>query len=127
MEQFCYASEIDIVNEIEQLQGDLSDARSNETSLRQGYKSDTHFVDELRQSLRELSHNLAQEEQALADIYEKITEQEALRAELLSAKLKVAKTSSAATLLSGVSFATCPACGTKTNNPKWGRAEIRVK
>ena len=124
LEQFGYFSEIDIVNEIEQLQRDLSDARSSETSLRQGYRSDTHFVDELRQSLRELSHNLAKEEQALADIYEKITEQEALRAELLSAKLKVAKTSSATTLLSGVSFATCPACGTKTNNPKYTEEDL---
>lgn len=119
LQQFGYASEADIINEIEQAHQEFSEARSEEASIRQGYMSDTHFVDELRQSLRNLSNELAQEEQTLADLNEKITEQESLKAELLSAKLKVARASSATTLLSGVSFNSCPACGTRINNPSY--------
>lgn len=119
LQRFGYASETDIFNEIEQAQREFSEAHSEEVSIRQGYTSDTHFVDELRQSLRSLSNELAQEEQALADLHEKIAEQESLKSELLSAKLKVARASSAATLLSGVSFESCPACGTKIDNPSY--------
>lgn len=119
LQRFGYASETDIANEIEQAQQELSETRSEETSVRQGYMSDTHFVDELRHSLRNLSNELNKEEQALADLHEKITEQESLKAELLSAKLKVARAHSAATLLSGVSFDSCPACGTKIDNPSY--------
>ncbi|KGF73983.1 hypothetical protein DO97_00095 [Neosynechococcus sphagnicola sy1] len=119
LQRFGYASETDIANEMDQAQLELSEARSEETSIRQGYKSDTHFVDELRQSLRKLSNELDQEEQALADLHEKITEQESLKAELLSAKLKVARANSAVTLLSGVSFESCPSCGTRIDNPSY--------
>lgn len=120
--QFGYRSETDISNEVEHVQQELSEARSEETSIRQGYMSDTHFVDELRQSLRKLSNQLAQEEQALVDLHEKVNQQEALRAELLSAKLKVVRANSATTLLSGVSFESCPACGTSVDQPSY-RAE----
>lgn len=119
LQRFGYASETDIANEVEQAQLELYEARSEETSVRQGYMSDTHFVDELRQLLRTLSNELAQEEQALADLHEKIAEQESLKAELLSAKLKVARANSAATLLSGVSFESCPSCGTRIDNPSY--------
>jgi hypothetical protein len=119
LQRFGYASQTDISNEIEQAQRELDEARSEEASVRQGYMSDTHFVDELRQLLRNFSNELSQEEQVLTDLHEKISEQESLKAELLSAKLKVARANSAATLLSGVSFESCPSCGTRVNNPSY--------
>jgi len=117
--KFGYGSESEVASEIEQTERELSEVRAEETSIRQGYMADTHFVDELRQSLRSLSNQLAREEQALVDLHEKITEQESLKAELLSAKLKVARATSATTLLSGVSFDSCPACGTHVDNPSY--------
>lgn len=117
LEQFGYGSETEIRNEIEQIQQELSEAKSAQSSVRQGYMADTHFADELRHRLRQLSHFLADEEQALEDLSEKINEREALKAELISAKLKVSRANSAVTLLSGVSFESCPACGTSTEQP----------
>jgi AAA domain len=119
IQEFGYASESDISQETQAIEQEVSEFYSLQTSLRQGYIVNTHFVDELRQSLRNLSNCLAQEEQTLTDLYSEIEEKEALRADLLSAKLKVARSSSANALLSGVAFDSCPACGTKVNNPSY--------
>jgi hypothetical protein len=79
-------------------------------------------VKQLRVFLEEFGYALESDvakEIALADLKERIAEQEALKAELLSAKFKLARSESASSVLSGVSFEYCPACGAdiKQSNP----------
>ncbi len=71
-----------------------------------------HPTDELRSRIRDLGNVLESQEVALKDLVERISEQEALRAELTSAKMKLGRSVAASSLLSGVRFQSCPACGT---------------
>lgn len=119
LEEFGYDSEADVSHETQAIEQEMSEFYSLQTSLRHGYMTNTHFVEDLRQSLRDLSNRLAQEAQTLTDLYSQIEEKKALKADLLSAKMKVARSGSANALLSGVAFDSCPACGTKVNNPNY--------
>lgn len=116
LQQFGYGSEAEIIGEIETTKEKLVAAKSELSELRQGHMANTHFADELRARLRDLSNRLGQEEQALKDLERRIEEQESLRAELLSAKFKLARKESASAVLSGVVFEFCPACGTRVES-----------
>lgn len=109
---FGLDGEVEVRSTIQNLGKDIQDLDSRRETLRTEYFARTHFADDLRQELRNLSQRLGQEELSLADLDERIREQEALKAELLSAKFKLAKTESAASVLSGVAFERCPSCGT---------------
>jgi hypothetical protein len=112
LQEFGYSSEGELRAEIDQTLSQLESARAAEISLRNVHTSQTHFADELRKRLRTLSQALGREEQTAADLSEKIREQDALRAELLSTKFKLTKANSASAVLSGVKFEFCPMCGT---------------
>lgn len=121
LNQFVYGSELDIMKEIEEVNRTLEQIEQEQRNLREEYNSGTHFVDELRDELRHLSKKLNDEKIILADLQEKREEQEALKAELLSAKFKLAQVKSADSILSGILFEYCPACGTEideTSHPK---------
>jgi uncharacterized Zn finger protein (UPF0148 family) len=114
--EFGYSKVSDVTAEILKIENELEIARKELTVIRTNYQSTTHFADDLRQSLRELSERLNAEKQAMGDIEERIREQEALRAELISAKFKLSRAETATNLLSGVSFEFCPACGSKIDS-----------
>jgi hypothetical protein len=111
LEQVSYGSEDRVRSEIEWAQQALALANAQLVELRDGFGELTHFADELRGVLRDLSERLAYEEQALRDLEYRIRQQESLRAELYSAKFKLARTESAVSILSGVQFDHCPQCG----------------
>lgn len=113
LKEFDYDSESKISDEIQSVMIELRKAKSESLRLREGYIENTHFTDRLRKKLQFLGENLAHEEQTLADLRERIAEQNSLRAELLSAKFKLARVKSASAILSGVSFEFCPSCGMK--------------
>lgn len=75
------------------------------------YLNKTHFVDEQRVLLRQLSDTLEQERETLEDLDFRLTEQRELRSELLSMKFKVARADRARTVLAGSAFENCPQCG----------------
>lgn len=102
----------DIKKQTEVTETELAEVRQSEEVLRHSHSQDTHFVDRLRTELRQLSDELNEEEQALGDLVERVEQQEALKAELLTTKFKLARTGTAATILTGVKFNHCPACGT---------------
>lgn len=116
LQEFGYASELEISNQIGSTQIELRNAYTEESLLREYPTEGTHFADELRNRLRGLEKELANEEQTLWDMNERIAEQEALRAELLSTKSKLARAESASSILSGVTFESCPSCGRSLNN-----------
>lgn len=113
LKEFDYDSESKISDEIQSVMIELRKAKSESLRLREGYIENTHFTDRLRKKLQSLGESLASQEQILIDLKERIAKQEALRAELLSAKFKLARVKSASAILSGVSFEFCPSCGMK--------------
>jgi hypothetical protein len=117
LSEFGYSKVADVTDEILHIEKELEIAKNDLGTIRINFHSSTHFVDNLRQSLRELSERLNSEKQAEIDIDEKIKEQAALQSELISAKFKLSRAESATNILSGVIFEYCPACGSKVSRP----------
>ncbi|MEX2120219.1 MAG: AAA family ATPase [Pirellulales bacterium] len=111
--QFGFGTEADVQAEISEVSADRDRAVQEQGRLREGVVPEAHPVDGLRNELRRLSQELGREEQVLLDLQNRVSEQEALRAELVSAKFKLARTEAASSVLSGVQFEMCPACGTR--------------
>jgi rubrerythrin len=124
LQELGYGSESKITDEIRDATEELRKAKSEQLKLRKGYVENTHFADRLRKQLRALSVRLAREEQALTDLNERIDEQKTLKAELLSAKFKLARAKSASTVLSGVSFEFCPLCGMEIGTANQDDADV---
>ncbi|MBW4576360.1 MAG: AAA family ATPase [Aphanothece sp. CMT-3BRIN-NPC111] len=119
LKQLNYASESELFIQRDSVIGQLALARSEQLMLREEYTIETHFADELREQLRHLSQQLHDEKQALIDLEERMKEERALKAELVSAKFKLAQVESASSILYGVFFECCPACRTPTNAPSY--------
>lgn len=113
LKDFGFGVEMDVLEEDAKIDTEIHEIQQRLTIIREQHKTETHFADELRGKLRELSESLANEEEALNDLYGRIAEQETLKAELLTAKFKLARSESASAILTGVRFECCPSCGTK--------------
>jgi len=113
LEQFGYSSDSAITGNIEQARKSLQLDMANLQKIQEGYTQETHFADRLRDQLRKLGDQLSMEEQVLNDLNKRIEEQESLKAEILTAKAKLARSESARNVLAGLSFENCPACGIK--------------
>lgn len=101
-----------------QIGTELEKARARAEELRRflgddatTYLHNTHFVDEQRVLLRQLSDTLERERETLEDLDFRLAEQRELRSELLSMKFKVARADRARTVLAGSAFENCPQCG----------------
>jgi len=79
--------------------------------LKAGYQPEARIADEDRVRFRELSAAIARTEEAITDLRSRIAEQESLESELISLKFKATRTEAAHTVLDGVEFEICPACG----------------
>jgi rubrerythrin len=113
LKEFNYDTETEIRKQIDKLKSELEEARSEQLQIREGYMKETHFADELRDTLRESNKNLNREEQVLSDLKERIDEQKTLKAELITTKFKLIKATNASLFMSGVKFKHCPFCGTE--------------
>ncbi len=119
LQQYAGGLEREVNEQMEATQRRLASSKQELAELHRRYEIETHFADDLRRQLRQLGNKLAKEEQALEDLEERISEQVELRAELLSARFKLARAESASSVLSGVEFLYCPACGAdlQTDHP----------
>ena len=104
-------NELEISERIEHATTELQDLESEFVELRQNYASQTHFVDQLRNDLRQLETKLDIEKRTLEDLNERIEGQESLKAELISSKIKLARGEASNEILGGVTFSSCPSCG----------------
>jgi hypothetical protein len=75
-------------------------------------EADTHFSDDLRTELRSLANRIEAETEAVANGERILSEEMALRGELISAKFKLHRMSSATVILGAVEYTACPRCGT---------------
>jgi hypothetical protein len=71
----------------------------------------THPSEKLRAELRALERELAERQTALVDTDERIARDDRLRAELITAQLKLDRSTVAVEVLSDVRYAHCPQCG----------------
>lgn len=123
LEDFGYGVESEIFEEIRKVEVELYEAENEQKIIRNEFKEDTHFVDEIRSQLRTLSNEISNQKGIVVDLEERISEQEALKSELLSTKFKLAKAKTASNILSGVNFEYCPLCGCDLDNESTSDAE----
>ena len=72
LRKFQLGSDIGIDEQYREIEGELTLARSKRRKTEMNHASNTHVVDPLRRTLRELAGRLAREEEALADLAERI-------------------------------------------------------
>lgn len=80
--------------------------------LQESQEADTHFSDDLRGELRTLAGKIELMTEAIANLERILAEETALRGELISAKFKLHRMSSATAILGSVEYTACPRCGT---------------
>jgi hypothetical protein len=109
--RFGFESEAQIQAEINNVQAQIVSLEEGLEWSKRTYLHRTHFVDEQRDRLRELSNQLQTEREALSDIDQHLEQQRELRAELISMKFKTARADRAKAVLEGSVFDHCPNCG----------------
>lgn len=112
MERFSLGSEHDFSVELQSLEEEFAKASARRTELYLTRSVDIHPTDTLRQDLRDLSKEINDLQQALSDSKDAIAEQQALRAELITTKIKSNRITQSSRILEGVMFERCPECGT---------------
>lgn len=86
----------------------------------------THPTDDLRDDLRRLGGEVETIRQAITECRESMTEQKALRAELITAKTKAARADQAVRVLEGVRYQRCPECGADLSDRPDGDERCRL-
>ncbi|MEZ6138968.1 MAG: hypothetical protein R3B84_00215 [Zavarzinella sp.] len=116
LQEVGYETEMDVEADITETTRQFEGAKRHQAELQATYHAETHFADTLRNRLRDQSAQLGMEEQALADLKVRLSEFELLKGELLTARHKLSRAATAATVLSDVAFESCPQCGTKVTS-----------
>ena len=80
--------------------------------LQLSHEATTHFTDDLRAQLRELSREIGAAN-GLSEGGRLLAQETALRGEIISAKIKLNRLSSATIVLGSVDYKACPRCGTE--------------
>lgn len=106
--------EIDKLNdEEEKLDEEIENQGNEDLPAATVAEEDQHLINAL-------SEAIASKAEAIADIEQRLKEQESLIAEFIGMKFKLARSSTASELLKGASFHACPACGTEVNQKSDG-------
>lgn len=118
LSKFGYSTVDDIEKEIKNTKEKLLTVQEEKRRFESGYVKETHVADESRELIRKISFDIEKSKESNIDLEQKITEQEALKAELISTKFKLARTESVSNILSGVRFDYCPQCGSSIKKRK---------
>lgn len=116
MARFQMGTEIDVQEQIGRVQAELREAIAHRDELDRTQTTATHVVDPLRMRLRDLSSRTDAVRTAIADIDVQIQQHDALRSELIAAKIKAGRTEQAGRVLEGVGFERCPQCGSDVSS-----------
>lgn len=111
MDRFRLGSELDIAGQLQEVETELQQARARKADLERQRRAEVHPTDELRARLRQLGAQIADFRDAAAASEEAIEEQTALRAELITTKIKAERADQAGKVLEGVLYDRCPQCG----------------
>jgi uncharacterized protein YydD (DUF2326 family) len=115
MERFDIESEDTLFSQIADARQQLELAKAEKSALEASRTAQTHPSDALRDRLRLLSYDIDSLQTAIIESTETITEQGALKSELITAKTKAMRSQDAGQVLEGVKFERCPQCGTHTS------------
>ncbi len=117
LDRLGFGTERQIRDEIAATQGRLDEAEHKRGAIRDEFQVNTHFADDLRQKLRNMAASLGEEERIVIELEDRVRDQTALKAELTTARVKLARMESASAVLERVEFAVCPLCGTEVQPP----------
>lgn len=126
MARFNLSSEVEISAQIEAIEKNLKEAEEKKNSLERNREASIHPTDELRGRLRELSQSISEIRESISSSIRTIAEQEALRAELITTKIKAVRAESAGRILSGADYSCCPQCGTDTGQLPRSAGDCRL-
>lgn len=111
MNRFELGLEHDMISQLQSAEQELAEAKRRRTELECNRSAQIHPTDPLRDELRGLSAEIESLLQAIVESKESIAEQRALRAELITAKVKAERVDRAKRILEGVQYCRCPECG----------------
>jgi rubrerythrin len=111
MMRFHLGSELDVAGQIAQTRREQSEAEVRRQQLERDRDARVHPTDGLREQLRAMGSKIGELLTAIRATEEAVAEQRALRAELITSKIKADRTEHAARLLEGVEYTRCPQCG----------------
>ena len=126
MEQFDLGTEMDVARQLDETRRVLDEARGRQRELEQTRRAQIHPTDGLRGVLRDLGSEIELTRQAMSELSLAIQEQQALRAELITAKTKAARANQASRLLEGVKYERCPECGSGVSDRAWQASRCRL-
>jgi rubrerythrin len=110
--RFELGSELDFASQIQDNNRMLLQAEARRQQLENDRAAHIHPTDSLRERLRTMGTQISELVSAIAATEDAIAEQRALRAELITTKIKADRTEKAGQLFEGVEYARCPQCGT---------------
>jgi len=119
MSQFKLATESEFNHQREALVKELEIAQREKDALEQRHESTTHALDPLRAELRAIAAQSGEAETAIETLEVRIQQQQALRSDLITSKIKAARATQATNLLLNVDFASCPRCGSKVDEARF--------
>ncbi len=111
MQRFDLGSGLDVTSQLNRNERELKQAEKRRSKLEARRQVDLHPTDYVRDELRELGSQLDDLVTAIGATEEAIAEQRALRAELITSKIKAHRAEHAGRLLEGVDYIRCPRCG----------------
>jgi rubrerythrin len=115
LRRYGFASKADIEFEVEKLNDEEESLNAEvENQGRETLPART-VTEEDQFQVNELSKAIASKTEAMADIEQRLNEQESLIAEFVVMKFKLARSSTASELLKGAVFHACPVCGTEVS------------
>ena len=126
MARFNLGSELDLAAQIEAAGQELRESEDRKKMLEEDRTSSIHPTDELRSRLRELSRMVADLKDAIGSSQTSLAEQEALRAELITAKVKAGRAEQAGRILDGVDYSCCPQCGSSVSGRPQSSEQCRL-
>jgi hypothetical protein len=109
--KFGYDSEERMQAEIKNYESTLQKLENELKGITNGYAKDTNFVDDLRSEIINIGKRMQAQKSTLAQLNEKISIDETLKAEFISNKFKLARSFVARKVLDNASFELCPSCG----------------
>ena len=111
MSRFNLGTESGIEDQLRDVGQLLAQAVAQRNELDRTKAAQTHPSEALRETLRSMSADIEATTVAISDVDEQIAQQEGLRSELITAKVKAARVEQATRVLGGAVFTTCPRCG----------------
>lgn len=112
MDRFELGTETDVESRIDTAKRELSENEDRRRHLQRDRNTAIHPTDPLRARLREMGDQLAELNTAIDETENAIYEQRALKAELITTKIKADRAEQAGRILGGVNYTRCPECAT---------------